>query len=469
MHLLFPRRRPSSRRTSFIVLPLVAIVGLVLAATASASPSGTTNPSSINLNSVPGSSCWFGSNDDAVTKGGFSAGTIAGCRRFSGNFGGRPGVSDEPVGGDACNPTLQGGNPVTTSNCETLRLPNDLATGQQRDYTVEVHSTQGTGDIFDVTIFQEVSPGVWMKVSEGLGGESCGAPPNAQPNCARATFNAAGGAGDFVATVSPFSFECSPSVCLPRPFWGIISTTPANGGNGGGGGGLDPPIYISNAALSEGDSLTTNATFTLTMGWAAAVPVTVNYATVDNDTATADAGSDYLPAAGTVVFAPGQLVQRITVPILGDMQREGSETFSVYLALPQPVRVGTIGDGQGIATIWNDDWGRRLSGYGSVFGAPANWLSLRVQEYGGWGTSVRYYQGSGFNFYSYRINSISFNDLTHKVEVTGTGWSSGHSVTFTLIAGDNGDPGLLDTFVLTLSDGARTEGTLGSGNFKYTG
>jgi hypothetical protein len=75
----------------------------------------------------------------------------------------------------------------------------------------------------------------------------------------------------------------------------------------------------------------------------------VTYTTADG---TATAGSDYTPASGPVTFLPGQTSRPVSVPVLGDDVVEADETFQVNLSSPTNA---TIGDGQGIGTITNDD------------------------------------------------------------------------------------------------------------------
>jgi hypothetical protein len=198
----------------------------------------------------------------------------------------------------------------------------------------------------------------------------------------------------------------------------------------------------------------------------------VNYVTADptvSQTFTATAGSDYLPQSGTVVFAPGQTRATLSVPVLGDLTPEQNETFIVRLILPSPPGVvAKIEDPQGIGTIVNDDWGRSVSGSGSIGNAVtgAGTFSLRAVE---WGTrgKVTFRQGAT-RFYSSGLTSISFNDLNHSATIQGTGWNAGQSVTFVLQAADNG-VGALDGFVLTLSDGSRASGPLTSGDVQYRG
>jgi hypothetical protein len=77
-----------------------------------------------------------------------------------------------------------------------------------------------------------------------------------------------------------------------------------------------------------------------------------------------------------------------------------------------------------------------------------------------------YYRAGGVWFYTWQIAAATWDDLAHTAVVEGSGWNNGHSVTYKLQTTDNG-PGTLDTFVLTLSDGARATGTMTSGNITY--
>lgn len=60
-------------------------------------------------------------------------------------------------------------------------------------------------------------------------------------------------------------------------------------------------------------------------------PVSVAYATTD---LTAKAGQDYTTNAGTIVFAPGEVLKSFIVPLLNDALAEPSETFRVTLSNP---------------------------------------------------------------------------------------------------------------------------------------
>ena len=64
--------------------------------------------------------------------------------------------------------------------------------------------------------------------------------------------------------------------------------------------------------------------------------VTVEYATSDE---TADAGSDYVPASGTLIFAPGETKKTARIKVIGDSVRESDETFTVALKSPTNAKI----------------------------------------------------------------------------------------------------------------------------------
>ncbi|HEY6806376.1 MAG TPA: Calx-beta domain-containing protein [Pyrinomonadaceae bacterium] len=110
-----------------------------------------------------------------------------------------------------------------------------------------------------------------------------------------------------------------------------------------------PSLSISDVTVTEGNSGTVNATFTVSLSTASGVSTVVNYATADG---TASAGSDYVNTSGTLTIDPGQASQTISVPVNGDTMFEPNETFVVNLSGPTNA---TIADGQGAGTITNDD------------------------------------------------------------------------------------------------------------------
>ena len=89
--------------------------------------------------------------------------------------------------------------------------------------------------------------------------------------------------------------------------------------------------------------------FTVTLSEAISATVTVGYTTADD---TATAGDDYLVTAGMLTFAPGVTEQTVSVNVIGDALNELTENFFVNLAAAV---FAEIGDGQGQATIVDDD------------------------------------------------------------------------------------------------------------------
>lgn len=111
----------------------------------------------------------------------------------------------------------------------------------------------------------------------------------------------------------------------------------------------NPYFVINDALVSEGNSGSTNAVFTVKLSSASTKVVTVNYATANQ---TATAGSDYTASNGILTFNPGEIEKTINVAVLGDTISESDETFLVNLLNPTNA---AISDNQGIGLILNDD------------------------------------------------------------------------------------------------------------------
>jgi hypothetical protein len=110
-----------------------------------------------------------------------------------------------------------------------------------------------------------------------------------------------------------------------------------------------PSLVINNVSVTEGNTGTQNAVFTVTLSAASGQTVTVNYATANG---TATAGSDYVARSGTLTFNPGTTTQTIPVTVNGDTVVEANETFVVNLS---GATNATIADSQGVGTIVNND------------------------------------------------------------------------------------------------------------------
>src|SRR5262249_10294656 len=73
-----------------------------------------------------------------------------------------------------------------------------------------------------------------------------------------------------------------------------------------------PALASTDTTVTENAGSITGAVFTVSLTAASAQPVSVSYATADG---TATAGTDYIPTAGTLTFAPGATTQQITVAV----------------------------------------------------------------------------------------------------------------------------------------------------------
>ncbi|HEY0028861.1 MAG TPA: Calx-beta domain-containing protein [Allosphingosinicella sp.] len=110
----------------------------------------------------------------------------------------------------------------------------------------------------------------------------------------------------------------------------------------------EPAASIADASIVEGDSGTSNLTFTVTLSFAPTSAVTIDYATSDG---SAGAG-DYTATSGTLTFAAGETTKTITVPVIGDTVAELRETLTVTLSNPSGT---TLADSSAVGTIRDND------------------------------------------------------------------------------------------------------------------
>ncbi len=133
-------------------------------------------------------------------------------------------------------------------------------------------------------------------------------------------------------------------------------SAPSSGATIGDGVGLGSIVSdevpftasIGNATVSEGNSGTTTATFTVSIAPPPSQPASVSWATTNG---TAVAPDDYQAANGILSFAQGETSKTIDVVVSGDTAPEPSEVFYVDISSTDVA----IGDGRGDGTIANDD------------------------------------------------------------------------------------------------------------------
>ena len=109
-----------------------------------------------------------------------------------------------------------------------------------------------------------------------------------------------------------------------------------------------PPTFsINDVTVTEGDSGTQAAVFTVTKGNGSA-PASVEYRTEEG---SAHEDCDYVAASGVVGFGTSS-TQTVSIPVIGDTSAETNEVFSVRLHNPS---VGIISDDRGQCTIVDND------------------------------------------------------------------------------------------------------------------
>ena len=106
-----------------------------------------------------------------------------------------------------------------------------------------------------------------------------------------------------------------------------------------------PLLNIIDDTVEEGEQ----AQFTVTLSRTSTRTVTVDYATADG---TAQQGSDYTAASGTLRFAPGEASKTIPVPTVEDTVEEQTETFTITLS---NLSGATIQDATATGTITDDE------------------------------------------------------------------------------------------------------------------
>ncbi|HSE18853.1 MAG TPA: Calx-beta domain-containing protein [Pyrinomonadaceae bacterium] len=193
-------------------------------------------------------------------------------------------------------------------------------------------------------------------------------PSSQTVSCSFATANGTATAGsDYVATSGTLNFAPGevekPVVVLVNGdtvdesqetfFLDISNVQNATVGSNRGTGFINdddgPTISINDVTLTEGNSGTKAATFTLTLSGPSVEAIAVRAITTPG---TATASIDYNPINTVVIFQPGTVTRTVDVNIIGDTNLELNETFTVNLTEAFGT---TIADGEGLGTILDDD------------------------------------------------------------------------------------------------------------------
>jgi len=183
-----------------------------------------------------------------------------------------------------------------------------------------------------------------------------------------------------------------------------------------------PGLSVNDVTVTEGNSGTDDAVFTVTLSAVSGKTVTVDYTTANN---TAASGSDYTSISNTLTFNPGVTAQQITVTVNGDVLDEEDETYYINLS---GASNANISDTQGIGTITDDDGAPTvtLSLTGSPFdesGGTATVTATLSAESGKTATVNLGFSGTATNITDYtRSNtSITINAGSTTGSITLTG------------------------------------------------
>ncbi|HLA79296.1 MAG TPA: Calx-beta domain-containing protein [Vicinamibacteria bacterium] len=243
-------------------------------------------------------------------------------------------------------------------------------------------------------------------------------------------------------------------------------------------------LSVSDVTVTEGNTGSANATFTIALSEPRASIVAV---TVDTADGTATAGADYTALVGQLVrFDPSVTIQTVNVPVLGDGAGEPDETFLVNLSAATGA---TIADPQGIGTVVNDDFSLSIndatvtegnSGSAnatftvSLSAASPNTVTVTASTANGTATA-----GTDYTAVVGQVLTFPPGVLTQTVDVPvlGNGTTEPNETFFVnLIAATNATisdaQGLgtitNDDFALSVSDRSIAEGDAGSSNATFT-
>jgi Glycosyl hydrolases family 16/Calx-beta domain len=113
---------------------------------------------------------------------------------------------------------------------------------------------------------------------------------------------------------------------------------------------VNPAVSITDVAIAEGNTETTNFVFSVTLDRVTSKTVTLTYSTQDG---TATSGSDYTAITNqTLTFQPNETAKQITVAVKGEKVRENDEKFTIVISSASNA---TIVKSTATGTIQNDD------------------------------------------------------------------------------------------------------------------
>ena len=252
------------------------------------------------------------------------------------------------------NLTLATGATIATNQATGTIIDTNPAVGVSVDNPTAIQTTSGSIATFHVTLAQ--ASGETVMVSYNTANLTAIAGTDYLPAQGTLTF----APGQTVMTVQ-VSVLGATAPANPKQF-ALLLTNPVNTTittNEGVATILNevagPNITIANASVVKPHTGTVNAVFTVTLSEPSNQVVTVNYGTADS---TAVANANYIPTTGQLTFAPGQTVQTITVPVLGNTTPGPNLQFFVNLSGSTNALVTQA---QATGTILNQDTSPAIS------------------------------------------------------------------------------------------------------------
>ncbi|NCS31494.1 MAG: hypothetical protein GPJ18_24460, partial [Microcystis aeruginosa F13-15] len=262
---------------------------------------------------------------------------------------------------DLATANLYGNNVSVLLNADptaTVTITDPSISLTINDVTVTEGNSGTTNAVFTVSLSSAASTVVSVDYATANGTATAGTDYTAIPTTTL-TFNP----GETSKTIT-VAVNGDNQVELNETFFLNLSNLQANGSNvtladNQGQGTINnddsASIAITDVTVTEGNSGTTNAVFTVTLSNPVDTAITLNYATADGTATTAD--NDYIAIATTpLTFNAGETSKTITVAVNGDTKVESNETFFINLSsLNANGRNVTLADNQGQGTITNDD------------------------------------------------------------------------------------------------------------------
>jgi len=156
-------------------------------------------------------------------------------------------------------------------------------------------------------------------------------------------------------------------------------------------------LTVGNTSVTEGNTGTTQLTFTLTLSKPAVGALTVSYLTSPGSVNPAEAGKDFTLGSGTATIADGATSTTVTVTVAGDSIDENDETIALFLTNPS---YGTVQGSPATGTIIDDDAPPTLSianasaAEGDATGNPLSFV-VTLSQASGKSVTVNYATAGG--------------------------------------------------------------------------